>query len=166
MESLICDPFFITEVGTVEAYTSTTFRIDYEGRTGLGEDDSAELKRTSKNSGGAGEMTKEARTKYFDKIYEAEVWSFPDWDSNGGLGVKSGFGSTLHQTEDIRPYLDVVVPQLIIKGIIDVPCGDMNWIPHVQAMGSDNMCYFGGDVSRIAIDENSAKFGEHSGKMR
>jgi|NorSeaMetagenome_1021524.scaffolds.fasta_scaffold134653_2 hypothetical protein len=78
MESLLCDPFFITEVGTVEAYTSTTFVIEHAAAPGVGIDDSADLKRTSKNSGDLSEKTKEARTRYFDKIYEAELWSFPD----------------------------------------------------------------------------------------
>ena len=93
MESRVCDPFFVTEVGTVEAYTSVTFDVH---TTGINQDDDAvrvELQRSSKTSGPESATTKADRTRYFDKIYEAEVWSFPDWGGpNGGSAVKSGFG--------------------------------------------------------------------------
>lgn len=93
MESLVCDPFFITEIGTVEAYTSVTFIVDPDGARTDDEAAGAELMRSSKTLGPESAITKADRTKYFDKIYEAEVWSFPDWGGNNqGLGVKSGFG--------------------------------------------------------------------------
>jgi hypothetical protein len=93
MESLVCDPFFITEIGTVEAYTSVTFIVDPDGVRTDDEAAGAELMRSSKTLGPESAITKADRTKYFDKIYEAEVWSFPDWGGNNqGLGVKSGFG--------------------------------------------------------------------------
>lgn len=164
METLQCDPFFITEAGHVQAYTFSKF---FMGKSEEEEKQEAEempvLARSSKEPG-MGRYTKEDRMKYFDKIYEAEIWSFPDWDGEGGFGVKSGFGSTLHQTVDIRNYLDMIISNYGIKGIIDVPCGDMNWIPHVRAMGNEGFCYFGGDVSQIMIDEQRGEF-EHVDNM-
>ncbi|GMH88890.1 hypothetical protein TrVE_jg4082 [Triparma verrucosa] len=174
METLLCDPFFITEAGNVQAYTSAKFFIEGgEDGTGGGETsegserDSGEpvpvLARSAKEPR-MNRYTKEDRTKYFDKIYEAEIWSFPDWDGTGGFGVKSGFGSTLHQTVDIRNYLDMIVDSYNIKGVVDVPCGDMNWMPHVKALGRDDFCYFGGDVSKIMIEEQRKKF-SHAANM-
>ena len=172
MESLTCDPFFITEVGAVQAYTYSTF---FFKPIDLGEDDAeGEAKKSggapalarSAKSPGMSTFTREDRMKYFDKIYEAEVWSFPDWEgSTGGLGVKSGFGSTLHQTAQIRPYLDMVIESYGIKAIIDVPCGDMHWMPYVGVIGDSNFCYFGGDVSQIMIEEQREKF-SHVDTMR
>jgi len=175
MDSLVCDPFFITEVGTVQAYTYSTFFVK-PSDLGGGEDDAEgeakmsggapALSRSAK-SPGMGTFTREDRMKYFDKIYEAEVWSFPDWEggSTSGLGVKSGFGSTLHQTAQIRPYLDTVIDSYGIKAVVDVPCGDMHWIPHVKAIGDSDFCYFGGDVSQVMIEEQREKF-SHVDSMR
>ena len=84
METLLCDPFFITEAGSVQAYTSAKFFIEGgEDGTGGGETsegserDSGEavpvLARSAKEPG-MNRYTKEVRTKYFDKIYEAEIW--------------------------------------------------------------------------------------------
>ena len=84
METLLCDPFFITEAGNVQAYTSAKFFIEGgEDGTGGGETsegserDSGEavpvLARSAKEPR-MNRYTKEDRTKYFDKIYEAEIW--------------------------------------------------------------------------------------------
>ena len=105
-----------------------------------------------------------AKATYFILTRRFARHSFPDWDGTGGFGVKSGFGSTLHQTVDIRNYLDMIVDSYNIKGVVDVPCGDMNWMPHVKALGRDDFCYFGGDVSKIMIEEQRKKF-SHAANM-
>ena len=164
MEDGTCEPSLISKDGTVEAYCSSTFFVGTESECALtganctrrgSTKGGAELTKTARNPGPPSSQTKEGRTKYFDAIYDSEVWAFPDWHaSNAGEGVKSGFGSTLHQTEDIRPHLDLIIPQLNIKGILDVPCGDMNWITHVGAVRGGDVCYFGGDVSGLVVREN------------
>ena len=74
MESLLCDPFFVTEVGTVQAYTSSTFFVKGEsGEEGEEGGGIPALARTSK-SPGMRTFTREDRMKYFDKVYEAEIW--------------------------------------------------------------------------------------------
>ncbi len=88
------------------------------------------------------------RGLYFDSIYASGAWSFPDDD--GGRAVLSGFGSTMHQTVNLRKYLEAMLPSLGIGAFLDVPCGDMNWIQAVDFV--DEICYFGGDVSELVIE--------------
>jgi hypothetical protein len=133
----------------VLAYTSTTF-------TQLPTPVSKVPYVTSKTSA-SGLSDKATRQKYFDGVYEAEIWSFPDWDASAGLGVRSGFGSTLHQTEHIRPYLDMIISNFHISSVLDVPCGDMHWMPHVAAIGDPGLCFFGGDVSSVMIKEQQVR---------
>ena len=101
-------------------------------------------------------LSKQARTEYFDEVYSAEIWSFPDLD--GSVAVKSGFGSTLHQTAQIRPFLDMYFKYNDVRRILDVPCGDMHWMPHVPHLSEGTTCYFGGDVSERVVGENRERF--------
>ena len=107
-------------------------------------------------------FTTNERRKFFDQVYTGSVWSFPDWQhaSSPGSGVKSGFGSTLHQTTNIRPYLDSVIANCEIGSVVDIPCGDMNWMVHVKKLPEIN--YFGGDVSSVVIKEHEVTFAENT----
>ena len=83
----------------------------------------------------------------------------------GGGGVRSGFGSTLHQTVNVREFLEETIVKRNIEGVIDVPCGDMHWMQHVRALGEGRVRYFGGDVSNVVVDEHRKRFVTSGGMM-
>lgn len=62
--------------------------------------------------------------------------------SSGMPETHCGKGSTLEHTRDIRDALPSAIRRLKIKSIVDAPCGDCNWIKHldlkVKYIGIDN----------------------------
>lgn len=66
----------------------------------------------------------------------------------------SGPGSTLLQTETLRKSLEVVLAQLEIKSLVDLPCGDFNWMSRVALPKA----YLGLDVSKTVIELNQTRW--------
>ena len=85
----------------------------------------------------------------FNEIYRKNIWG--DSDS------KSGTGSNLRQTENIRKQLPSFLNGLNIKTILDIPCGDFYWMPLIDL---DNISYFGADIVDDLIKLNEKKFKE------
>lgn len=77
--------------------------------------------------------------------------------TNGFLGTESlsGAGSTLFQTRIIRRELPKLLRQLQIKSILDIPCGDFNWMQHIDL---EDVEYIGSDVVLPLIECNRQKF--------
>ena len=48
-----------------------------------------------------------------------------------------------------------IVEQYSVTSILDVPCGDFNWMQHVEFDG----LYRGADIVRELITENQARYG-------
>jgi hypothetical protein len=44
----------------------------------------------------------------------------------------SGPGSTLHQTQELRERLPLLLAHLNVRTLLDAPCGDFNWLQHVE----------------------------------
>ena len=44
-----------------------------------------------------------------------------------------------------------------MKSILDVPCGDWNWLQHVNLEGID---YIGGDIVQVIIERNAKEYGK------
>lgn len=89
------------------------------------------------------------RADRFARIYRTGVWL------NGrASGSLSGAGSELQSTRNIRRELPAILRQLDVRSILDVGCGDWNWMGHV-----DLPCeYVGVDIVRSVIEANSARF--------
>jgi hypothetical protein len=70
--------------------------------------------------------------------------------SSGLPETTCGKGSTLASTVSIRVHLPGLLRRLGIRHLIDVPCGDLNWIAEVDLTG---IAYDGIDIatSRLAI---------------
>jgi len=121
--------------------------------------DTGELSATTNNNNK--HFSTSDRSRFFDQVYNNNVWSFPDWEgaANGG-GVRSGFGSTLHQTVNLREFLESFIREKNIKSVVDIPCGDLHWITNVNPVISGNVVYFGGDVSKVVIDEHKQKYAD------
>lgn len=80
------------------------------------------------------------------------VFEDKDW-SEGGRHPKSGFGSSLSYTENLRRALPVLFETYQIRTFVDAPCGDWAWMQHVDLNGID---YTGLDISSSLIAENTA----------
>lgn len=67
-----------------------------------------------------------------------------------------GSGSTIAQTRVAREVVARVVREYGIASMVDAPCGDMNWMRHVELPG---VRYIGGDVVEKMVEENRRQLG-------
>ena len=82
----------------------------------------------------------------FTNIYQN--WGF------GGDESRSGPGSSLDETEKIRNQIRKLVHEKNIKTVVDIPCGDFNWMQHVDRTG---IHYIGSDIVEPLIESNKKK---------
>jgi hypothetical protein len=68
---------------------------------------------------------------------------------NGIIETYSGPGSLLKNTENIINQLPIFLKKYNITSIIDIPCGDFNYMKRINL---DNIKYNGYDISKKAID--------------
>lgn len=90
----------------------------------------------------------------FTKIYEENLWCSPE--------SKSGPGSSLDSTEVLRKELPVLFKKFDITSILDIPCGDFNWMRHVDF---NEIKYTGADIVEPLIESNKERFPEHDFKV-
>jgi hypothetical protein len=90
----------------------------------------------------------------FDKIYE----------NNGFIGTesRSGEGSSLFQTRIIREELPRLLSDLGVRHLLDVPCGDWNWMRHVDL---GDIQYTGGDIVQAIVNRNNNVYGNGNRKF-
>ena len=81
-----------------------------------------------------------------------EIWRNNAW---GSRETRSGPGSTLEQTTQVRVALAQVMSDLGIRRLVDAGCGDMNWM---QQISVDLELYLGFDVVAEAVEELRRKF--------
>jgi hypothetical protein len=86
--------------------------------------------------------------KTFLPMYQGNLW--------GGRESKSGNGSDLVETEVIREEIPKLVELLDAKSILDIPCGDMNWMHWI--IDGMNVAYIGADVVPEIIADNKQKY--------
>jgi hypothetical protein len=84
----------------------------------------------------------------------AEHYRTNAWESNESV---SGAGSTLDQTVAIRAALPNLVRDCDIQTILDLPCGDFNWMKTLDLP----VRYIGGDVVKEIVSNNRARFTTH-----
>lgn len=82
----------------------------------------------------------------FASIYEHRRW--------GGSESRSGPGSSLRQTEAIRRAIPELVRRYRVTTLLDVPCGDWNWMSQVDL----DCQYVGGDIVDTIIRANRARY--------
>jgi hypothetical protein len=87
----------------------------------------------------------------FVEIYRGNNW--------GHTETRSGAGSTLGCTGPMRHALPSLLRQLGIRTLLDAPCGDFNWMQHVEL---DVDRYIGADIVPELID----LLNEHHGNDR
>lgn len=67
----------------------------------------------------------------------------------------SGLGSSLIQTQTIIKEIPVVIEELKIKTIFDIPCGDFNWFKEIDLK---DIIYVGADIVKDIILRNNQKY--------
>jgi 2-polyprenyl-3-methyl-5-hydroxy-6-metoxy-1,4-benzoquinol methylase len=87
--------------------------------------------------------------KIFKRIYEKNVWKSKE--------SISGPGSTLKQTEKIRKKIPLLIKSKKIKSILDIPCGDFNWMNEIK-IDKLNVNYIGADVVEELVKKNKQKY--------
>lgn len=80
----------------------------------------------------------------FTKIYSTNYWSCDE--------SRSGTGSSLRSTENIRIHLPKIIKKFNIKKLFDAPCGDFNWMS--QVLKNFEIDYLGSDIVEDLILNN------------
>ena len=83
----------------------------------------------------------------FTLIYHRNSW--------GSQESVSGSGSTIALTESIRELLPVIFKEFSISSMLDVPCGDFNWMKLVDLHG---ISYIGGEIVKPLVSELDMKY--------
>lgn len=83
----------------------------------------------------------------FEIIYSENHWH--DEES------KSGTGSNKNNTEAVIGIVHDVINELGIKSMLDIPCGDFNWMKDVDLTGVD---YLGADIVTDIIVRNNQQY--------
>ena len=84
----------------------------------------------------------------FTAIYRTHKWK------GGGEETRSGAGSTLEATNILREQLPLLLEQLNARGLLDIGCGDFNWMKSVELPCP----YHGVDIVPHVIAENQSRF--------
>jgi 2-polyprenyl-3-methyl-5-hydroxy-6-metoxy-1,4-benzoquinol methylase len=69
---------------------------------------------------------------------------------------RSGVGSSLQNTANIRAALPTVFEKLSIRSLVDCPCGDWNWMSMVNL---DGINYTGVDIVSELVELNKSRYG-------
>lgn len=91
-----------------------------------------------------------SRRERFDRIYKTGQWT------HGDLGHESlsGYGSTIEATKNVREGLPALLKELRATRLLDVGCGDFNWMKWV-----DLPCpYIGVDIVESVVKANRAQY--------
>jgi hypothetical protein len=90
----------------------------------------------------------------FTWIYKNNHWSSSE--------SRSGTGSTLKYTANLRKELPNLFSKYSIHRVLDAPCGDFNWMSHL--LPSVNIEYIGADIVKPLIENLNNKYS--SAKIR
>jgi len=88
------------------------------------------------------------RKKTTEEIF-GDIFKMNGWGSDESI---SGPGSDLNQTRKIIAELPLLLKELDIQSILDIPCGDFNWMKFVDLHG---LKYIGADIVSDLIEQNT-----------
>ena len=91
----------------------------------------------------------EKRHAEFEKIYQTKHWCASQSES------VSGSGSTTEQTKVLRENLARFLKEYEIDSMLDIPCGDFNWMCHMSLSGIE---YVGADIVQGIIYDDRALY--------
>lgn len=87
-----------------------------------------------------------------EKIF-TDIFNNNDWHNVESL---SGQGSALDHTRVIIEKLPSLFLKHNVKSVLDAPCGDFNWMKHVD---KSLIQYIGGDIVQDLVDLNNKVYG-------
>lgn len=93
----------------------------------------------------------EQREHRFTRIFRTNYWNSKE--------SRSGRGSSMKATTAIRTGLQEVIDKFGITSMLDIPCGDFNWVKTLDLSGVE---YLGADIVSELIEENILSY-EKSG---
>lgn len=93
----------------------------------------------------------------FNLIYKSGYWK------GLGEGSRSGAGSNLDSTENIRLVLPAFLREYHIRSMLDLPCGDWYWMSNLDLSA---VHYIGGDIVEALVSDNQRKFGAPGREFR
>ncbi|WP_126284853.1 class I SAM-dependent methyltransferase [Burkholderia stagnalis] len=91
------------------------------------------------------------RAEFFTRVYRENLWN--------GLESRSGQGSDQWFTKKLAEGLPDALRKLGVSRLLDLPCGDFNWMKSVDLTGVD---YIGGDIVPDMIEVNNVNYGSPS----
>ena len=101
---------------------------------------------------GNGELVIHARKQTIESTFE-RIFSNKEWGDSESV---SGPGSSLCSTRIVREELPKLFEELGIKSLLDIPCGDFNWMSRVELPSGFH--YIGADIVPALIKQNRERF--------
>lgn len=92
-------------------------------------------------------MVPEDHSLIFSEIYNNNAWNNQE--------SRSGPGSTIQATKALVDQMPALFQIFNIKSILDLPCGDFNWMKTVPMPHID---YTGADVVKELVDNNKVSY--------
>ena len=86
--------------------------------------------------------------KRFSHIYRNNRWNSEE--------SRSGKGSELIQTVEVRKIIPDIIKKYNIKSVLDIPCGDFNYMKEIQI----ECDYIGADIVYDLVEDNKRKYPE------
>src|SRR5438128_829316 len=87
------------------------------------------------------------RSWLFSYIYSCGRWGHGE--------SRSGPGSSLASTRNLREHLPGVLSQLGVRSMLDAPCGDFHWMSQVPLALEQ---YIGADIVPAMIRDNQRRY--------
>lgn len=91
----------------------------------------------------------------FTEIYRRNIWGYQE--------TVSGASSTLNYTEKLRQSLPALLSDLGIGTILDLPCGDFNWMSEIKLPVTH---YIGGDIVPHLVQATRIRYGRANREFR
>jgi len=88
----------------------------------------------------------------FEDIYAKKAWASDE--------SASGRGSQMGRTEIIRKQLPQVIDAIGAKSLLDIPCGDFNWMKSADLSKIES--YIGEDIVAALVRSNHEGYGRLS----
>jgi hypothetical protein len=104
-----------------------------------------------------------SKYKWFNKYKFSSIYKNDGFNHTKESPSKSGPGSDLIQTEQIRRHLPNILKDYQVNSILDIPCGDFYWMNNIDLSG---VTYTGGDIVSSIIVNNNSKFSNNSIKFK
>lgn len=96
-----------------------------------------------------------ARSGRANKEIFTNIFYTNHWDSEESV---SGPGAEMRQTREIRKVIPKIFKRYHIRTMLDIPCGDFNWMKAVDLSKLDK--YIGADIVSELITLNIARYGD------